>query len=279
MYCHDAPAAREQEENAVYAGYETLKVVAEAGIVTVSFNRPEVKNATNAVMHRELIRIFREIGQDKEARVVILTGEGDCFSAGGDIEGMHRSIDDQPRWIESMTEARDIIMGVVDLDVPVIAKVNGHAIGLGATLALFCDIVIARDTARIADPHVKVGLVAGDGGSVIWPALIGYARAKRYLLTGDPITGAQAAEIGLISEALPADQLDAHVAELAEKLAAGAAVAIRLTKRAVNMSLRQQVDALIEAHLGLETMSHLSDDHREAVTAFIERRPPAFTGR
>ena len=230
-------------------------------------------------MHQELIRIFREIGHDPDARVAVLTGEGDCFSAGGDIDGMHRSIDDQPRWIASMTEARDIILGVVELDVPVIAKVNGHAIGLGATLALFCDIVIAKDTAKIADPHVNVGLVAGDGGSVIWPALIGYAKAKRYLLTGDAITGAEAAEIGLVSEALPADLLDARVATLAQKIAGGAAVAIRLTKRAVNMALRQQLDALIEAHLGLETMSHLSDDHREAVTAFVERRPPVFTGR
>ncbi|MDQ8757612.1 enoyl-CoA hydratase-related protein [Sphingosinicella sp. LHD-64] len=263
----------------MYEGYETLKVVRHGGVVTVSFNRPEVKNATNARMHQELMRIFPEIGRDPEARVAILTGEGDCFSAGGDIKGMQKMLDDQARWIESMTEARDIVLGVVDLDIPVIAKVNGHAIGLGATLALFCDIVIAKDTAKIADPHVKVGLVAGDGGSVIWPALIGYAKAKRYLLTGDPITGAEAAEIGLVTEACPAGELDARVDTIAQQLAAGAAVAIRLTKRAVNMALRQQIDALIEAHLGFETLSHLSADHREAVNAFAEGRTPAFTGR
>jgi enoyl-CoA hydratase len=142
-----------------------------------------------------------------------------------------------------------------------------------------CDIIIARDTARIADPHVKVGLVAGDGGAVIWPALVGYARAKKYLLTGAPITGAEAAAIGLVTEALPADRLDARVAEIADELANGAAVAIRLTKKAINMGLRQQLDALIEAHLGFETMSHLSADHREAVGAFAERRAPSFSGR
>ena len=263
----------------MYEGYEMLKVVREGRIVTVSFNRPQVKNATNPQMHQELVRVFPEIGRDPEAHVVVLTGEGDAFSAGGDIDTLRKSLDDQARWIESMMEARDILFGVIDLDRPVIAKVNGHAIGLGSTLALVCDIIIAKDTAKIIDPHVKIGLVAGDGGSVIWPALVGYARAKKYLLTGDPITGAEAAAIGLVTEAVPADQLDARVDEIARSLANGAAVAIRLTKRAINMSLRQQMDALIEAHLGYETMSHLSVDHREAVTAFLERRDPAFTGR
>jgi enoyl-CoA hydratase len=263
----------------VYEGYETLKIARAGGIVTVTFNRPEVKNATNAQMHQELARIWPDIANDSDARVVIVTGAGDAFSAGGDIAGMKRSLDDHTRWVDSMLEARDILRGVMDLDLPVIAKVNGHAIGLGATLALFCDIVIARDTAKIADPHVKVGLVAGDGGSLIWPALIGYARAKRYLLLGEAITGAQAAEIGLVTEALPGDQLDARVDAIATELAAGAAVAIRLTKRAINMDLRQRFDAMIEAHLGYETMSHLSEDHREAVMAFSEKREPRFTGR
>ena len=262
----------------MYEGYETLKVVREGRIVTVSFNRPEVKNATNPRMHQELVRVFPEIGRDPEAHVVILTGEGDTFSAGGDIGTLRASLDNHVRWAESMEEARNILFGVIDLDRPVIAKVNGHAIGLGSTLALVCDIIIAKDTAKIADPHVKVGLVAGDGGSVIWPALVGYARAKKYLLTGESITGTQAAAIGLVTEALPGDMLDARVDEIAQGLANGAAVAIRLTKKSVNMALRQQMDALIEAHLGYETMSHLSADHREAVTAFAEKRNPVFTG-
>lgn len=263
----------------MYEGYEALEVTRAGKIVTVAFNRPEVKNATNPQMHRELVRIFPEIGRDPDAHVVILTGNGDAFSAGGDLNTLKASLDDQARWVESMLEAREIVMGLIDLDRPVIAKVNGHAVGLGATLALMCDIVIARDKAKIIDPHVGVGLVAGDGGAIIWPALIGYARAKRYLLTGDAITGTEAAAIGLISEALPAEQLDAHVEALATRLAAGASVAIRFTKKAVNMDLRKRVDDMLEAHLGLETMSHLSADHREAVAAFLEKRPPAFTGR
>ena len=262
-----------------YDDYQALKVSREAGVVSVAFNRPEVKNATNPRMHQELVRAFREIGQDSEARVVVLTGEGTAFSAGGDVSTLKSSLDDHVRWNESMTEAADILNGVIDLDVPVIARVNGHAIGLGATLALFCDIIIAVDTAKIADPHVGIGLVAGDGGSIIWPALIGYARAKKYLLTGDAITGAEAAEIGLVSEAVTADRLDERVAYYVDRISNGASVAIRLTKRAVNLELKARVNAMMQAHLGLETMSHLSADHREATMAFLEKRKPVFSGQ
>ncbi len=263
----------------MYDDFETLKITRDGRILTVSFNRPEVRNATNPQMHRELARIFPLIGTDPDTHVVILTGEGDCFSAGGDLNTLRASLDDQARWIASVAEARAILVGLIDLDRPVVARINGHAVGLGATLALCCDIVVARDTAKIADPHVGVGLVAGDGGAVLWPALIGHARAKRYLLTGDPISGAEAARIGLITESAPAEELDDKVAAYAGKLANGAAVAIRLTKKAINMDLRQRMDAMIEAHLGYETMSHLSEDHREAVNAFLEKRTPAFTGR
>jgi enoyl-CoA hydratase len=178
-----------------------------------------------------------------------------------------------------MGEARRILVNLLDLDRPVIARINGHAVGLGATLALFCDITIALDTAKIADPHVKVGLVAGDGGSLIWPILAGHARTRLLLLTGEAITGARAAEIGLITEACTAATLDARVNAIAQELAKGAAVAIRGTKRALNLVLRQQLEAAIDAHLGFETMSYLSEDHREAVTAFVEKRNPVFTGR
>lgn len=263
----------------MYENYETLKITRDGGVVTVAFNRPEVKNATNTLMHQELERIFPEIGRDPDARVVVLTGEGHAFSAGGDISGMQKNLDDPARWVASMIEARNILMGVIDLELPVIAKVNGHAIGLGATLALVCDIVVAKDTALIADPHVKVGLVAGDGGSVIWPALVGYAKAKKYLLTGEGITGAEAERIGLVSEALPKEDLDARVAEIAAEIANGASFAIRLTKKAINMDLRQRMDRLIEAHLGYETMSYLSADHREGVNAFVEKRSPNYSGK
>jgi enoyl-CoA hydratase len=263
----------------MYEGYETLRVERQGKIVTVAFNRPEVRNATNPRMHQELERVFPEIGRDPDANVVILTGAGSAFSAGGDLAQMKLNLNDRARWNESMGEARRILVNLLDLDRPVIARINGHAVGLGATLALFCDITIALDTAKIADPHVKVGLVAGDGGSLIWPILAGHARTRLLLLTGEAITGARAAEIGLITEACTAATLDARVNAIAQELAKGAAVAIRGTKRALNLVLRQQLEAAIDAHLGFETMSYLSEDHREAVTAFVEKRNPVFTGR
>jgi len=264
----------------MYVGYETLAISRAGRVLTVMLNRPEVRNATNALMHQELVRVFGEIRTDAETNVVILTGAGDkAFSAGGDIETMRKSFVDQARWAESMGEARAILEGVIALEQPVIARVNGDAYGLGATLALFCDIIIAVEDARFADPHVKIGLVAGDGGSIIWPLLAGSAKAKRYLLTGDPIGAVEAAEIGLISEATPREKLDECVNALAARLADGATVAIRGTKKAVNMALRQQFETMIEGHLGLETLSHLSTDHLEAIEAFAERRPPKFQGR
>ena len=263
----------------MYEGYETLLIERKGKIVTVTLNRPQVRNATNPRMHQELERIFPEIGADPDAHVVVLTGAGSTFSAGGDLAQMQVSLNDHARWNESMAEARRLLTNLVELDRPVIAKINGHAIGLGATLALFCDVTIALDTAKIADPHVKVGLAAGDGGALIWPLMAGHARVRLKLLTGEAISGAQAAEWGLITEAHPAEALDARVDEIANKLASGAQVAIRGTKRALNMVLRQQIDVLIDAHLGLETMSHLSADHRDAVSAFVEKREPVFTGR
>ncbi|MBT4521211.1 MAG: enoyl-CoA hydratase/isomerase family protein [Halieaceae bacterium] len=262
-----------------YTDYETLNLKRTGKILTVTLNRPEQYNAANALMHQELVRVFQEINHDVDTHVVVLTGAGKAFSAGGDIKAMLKSLDDHQRWAESMREARDLLYAIVDLDRPIIARINGHAVGVGATIALFCDITFAVESALIGDPHVKVGLTAGDGGALIWPLLIGHARAKRLLLTGDTVSAAQAAELGLITEAVPSlEELDTKVDAVAEQLAAGASVAIRTTKRAANMLLRQQLDAVIDGHLGLETLSHLTNDRREAAYAFRDKRKPVFTG-
>jgi enoyl-CoA hydratase len=264
----------------MYDAYETLAISRRGRILTVALNRPEFRNATSTPMHQEFLRVFAEIRTDTETNVVILTGVGEkAFSAGGDVETLRTQYHNQARWIEAMKEARDILYGLISLEQPVICRINGDAFGLGATLALFCDIPIAVETARICDPHVKVGLVAGDGGAVIWPLLVGYAKAKRYLLTGEPIGAVEAAQIGLISEAVPREKLDERVNAIADSLAGGATVAIRGTKRAVNMHLHQQLEALIEGHLGLETQSHLTTDHLEGLNAFKERRAPNFQGK
>lgn len=263
----------------MYDQYEHLQIERRGRILTVTLKSLGSMNPIISAMHGELSRIFHDIAKDRETDVVVLTGAGDVFSAGGDIKSIVKNLDNHARWIETMREARLIIEGLLLLDQPIIARLNGHAIGLGATIALYCDLIVAVDSAMIGDPHVKIGLVAGDGGTVIWPHHIGMARAKEYLLLGDSITAARAAEIGLINYALPAAELDAKVNELADRLAAGAGVAVRGTKRAMNAILRQEIADHMDGNLGLETLSHYSEDHRGAVEAFAEKRKYQFTGR
>jgi enoyl-CoA hydratase len=175
-------------------------------------------------------------------------------------------------------EGKKIIFGLLDLEKPIIAKVRGPAIGLGCTIALFCDVIFAADTARFADPHVKVGVVAGDGGAVIWPQLVGYARAKEYLMTGDPLTANEAERIGLINHVVPETELDARVDAFAKKLAAGAPQAIKYTKVSVNLGLKQLAHTILDASMAYEMVTFTTKDHREAVASFLEKRKPHFTG-
>lgn len=237
-------------------------------------------NGLTTQMRTELTYVFREISRDPDTWVVVLTAAGDrCFSAGGDINKMESFLEDHVGWVNSMPEGREIILSILECDKPVITRINGHAMGLGASIALCGDITVMADEAKIADTHVKVGLVAGDGGALIWPYLIGWMQAKKYLLTGEALSGTQAAEIGLVTESVPRDQLDERVDAWVEKLTSCAPTAVSLTKRALNMAIRQQGQVFQDAHLGLETMSHLSADHRESVMAFLGKRKPQFTGR
>lgn len=263
----------------MYEQYEHLQIERRGKILTVTLKGTTPMNPIISAMHGELSHVFHRIATDRETDVVVLTGAGDVFSAGGDIKSIVKNLDNHARWLETMREARLIVEGLTALDQPIIARVNGHAVGLGATIALYCDLIVAVDTAMIGDPHVKIGLVAGDGGAVIWPHHIGMARAKESLLLGDSMTAARAAEIGLINYAVPAAELDRKVDELADRLAAGAGVAIRGTKRAMNAVLRKQIADHMDGNLGLETLSHYSEDHRGAVHAFAEKRKYQFTGR
>ena len=170
-------------------------------------------------------------------------------------------------------------MDLLEVQQPIIAAVNGPATGLGATLALFSDVIFAADNARIGDPHVRIGVVAGDGGAVIWPWLVGAARAKEFLLTGDLLTAAEAERIGLINRVVPADELMATALTLAQRLAAGPMQAIRGTKVSVNKILRDTVNLVLDTSLALEKQCFATADHREAIQAFVEKREPRFTGR
>jgi enoyl-CoA hydratase len=258
--------------------YRSLALRRDGRVLHVSFNRPEALNAFDTAMHDELERLLGELPRDDATHVVVLTGAGKAFSAGGDVEQMQRLVDRPSLMVPDATMAKRLVMGLLVVPQPVIAKVNGAAMGLGATLALFCDVIFAANHAKIADPHVKVGFVAGDGGAVIWPQLIGYARAKQYLLTGDAITGEEAAAIGLVNFALPAEELDAAVDAWAQRMAGGARRAIQWTKATINVGLKQIAASVMDAGMAYELLSNQTRDHAEAVAAFRGKRAPDFTG-
>jgi enoyl-CoA hydratase len=258
--------------------YHAIAFRREGRVLHATLNRPETLNAINAELEEDLSALFDDVARDEETNVLVLSGAGRAFSAGGDIEQMQKVIDDPDLFLQGMAVGKHIIFSILDCPKPIVAKINGPAIGLGATLALFCDLIIAANHAKIADPHVKVGYVAGDGGAAIWPQLIGYARAKEFLLLGDTVTGEEAARIGLINRAVPAEDLDRTVDEVAQRLASGASRAIQGTKLSINIRLKQVVHSIIDASLAHEALSNLTKDHQEAVNAFREKRAPRFTG-
>ena len=261
-----------------YANYQALGFRREGKVLHVTFNRPDTLNAFDNLLHGEFERFVQEVARDEESHVVVLTGAGKAFSAGGDIDHMQELIDVPSGIYGEIAEGKRLINALLEIPQPIIAKINGAAIGLGATLALFCDISFAADHAKIADPHVKVGFVAGDGGAVIWPQLIGYARAKHYLLTGDAITGAEAAAMGLVNFTCPAAELDAAVDAYAQRLAAGARRAVQWTKATINVGLKQVAASVLEAGAAYEMLSNQTRDHAEAVAAFRTKRAPDFQG-
>lgn len=262
-----------------YSLYTGLKIALDGSILTITINRPEVKNAVNPQIHDEFSRIFSDVGRDPRVSVVVLTGAGEAFSAGGDIDWLSSLQGDPVATSASIENDRRIQNAMLDLEKPIIARVVGPAVGLGCSLALFCDFIYATPEARFADPHVSVALVAGDGGAVIWPQLIGYARAKKYLLTGDPIFGAEAAEIGLITAAVSREEIDSTVAQMAERLSKGATQAIKWTKASINAGLKVTANAIIDRAAGYENLTMLTEDHRIAVQAFKTRTKPEFVGR
>ncbi len=257
--------------------FKTLDLHRDGRILTITITNGPM-NAVDDDLHHELSRVFVDAQDDPGSDLVILTGAGRAFCAGGDMEWFQSMIDETSRFRGIMPDAKRIISTLLELEKPVICRLNGAAAGLGASVALLCDVIIAREDALIGDPHVKVGLVAGDGGAVIWPQLIGYARAKEYLLTGDMLTATDAAAMGLINYAVPADELDAKVAEMADRILSNPRWAVRWTKTAINLPLREIANRVSDAALAYEIVSNATADRQEAVHAFVERRKPRFSG-
>jgi len=256
--------------------YNTLALARQGRLLTITMNRPDSLNAVNFEMHEELADVFRYAANDEHSDVVMLTGAGRAFSAGGDIDHIARNAAKPELFDVEARTAKRIVFAMLDLDKPLVCRLNGHAVGLGATLALLCDVIFAAEGAKIGDPHVGVGLVAGDGGAVIWAHRIGLGRAKEYLLTGEVLTAKKAEEIGLVNHCLPAAELDAAVNAFCERLLNGATQAIRYTKILTNLELKRVAAAVMDAGIAYESLSVRTDDHREAVKALQEKRKPVF---
>lgn len=261
-----------------YDDYETMLFSLRERILTVTLDRPEKLNVFTEEMEYELTRFLIDGALDEDFDIAILTGSGRAFSAGGDVENWMLKNVQHPGRVNTDL-AKRVVFSLLDFPKPIVAKVNGHAVGLGATVALLCDVIFASSEAMIADAHVKLGLSAGDGGAIIWPQLIGYARAREYLMTGEPIPAPKAAQIGLINHSVPPAELDAAVDIFVQKLSRGALRAISATKQTINLGLKHVAAAVMDAGIAHEKLTVYTEDHAEAVRAFLEKRKPAFTGK
>jgi len=256
-------------------------------IATITLNRPDRMNAWTPIMERDVRHAMEAAAADDDVRVIVLTGAGRAFCAGGDVKGMSSGTlmggdgSKKSRFDRGPIAAangRRLVENMLDVEQPIIGAINGDAVGLGATIALLCDIIVVSEKARFADTHVKVGIVAGDGGAVIWPLLIGPHRAKEFLMRGNFINGAEAAKIGMVNYAVAPDQVMSKARELAQELADGPTWAIRWSKLAVNKWLKQQANLILDASLAYEMMTFGTEDQKEAARAFVEKRKPNYVG-
>src|SRR5579863_6607685 len=265
-------------ETMKYGEYQHLQFERkDDGILLITINRPEVLNATNARLHWELSRVWLDIADDDETNVIVVTGAGRAFSAGGDLEMIQAMAASPDNIGKAMKEAGDIVYNMINLDKPIISAINGVAVGAGLAVAFMADISIASESMRITDGHLRLGVAAGDHAVIVWPLLCGMAKAKYYLMTADFIDGKEAERIGLVSLCVPADKLMDKAMEVARKLARGPQQAVRFTKRSLNNWLRVAGPAF-DASLALEMMGFFSADLSEGVAALQEKRQPSFPG-
>ena len=245
------------------------------GVLVIVINKPEVLNATDASLHRQLADVWREVSRDPAVRVAIITGAGRAFSAGGDLAMIEDAVGDFAGAAMLMREARDLVQGVADCEKPIISAINGVAVGAGLVVGLMADISIMSESARFTDGHLRLGVAAGDHAAMLWPLLCGLARARYYLLTSDFIDGREAERIGLVSRGVPAENLMDEALRVARKLADGPQMAARWTKKALNGWL-ELAGPIFEASLGYEVLCFLGDEAAEGVRALREKRSPDF---
>jgi enoyl-CoA hydratase len=259
-----------------YGDYRHLRFDREPdGVLLMTIDRPEAMNATNERLHWELSRVWLTVDADPAARVVLVTGAGRAFSAGGDLAMIERMAADPAARDRAMREAADLVYNMVNLDKPVVSAINGVAVGAGLVVALLADVSVMAESARFTDGHTRLGVVAGDHAAIVWPILCGMAKAKYYLLTSDFVDGREAERVGLVSLCVPDDRLLPTARDVAGRLGRGSQPAIRGTKRALNNWLRQ-AGPIFDHSLALEMLTFTLPDVLEGVRAIREKRPPAF---
>ena len=259
-----------------YENYERLTFERrDAGVLVITMNRPDHYNATDEQLHTELAKVWLDVGADPETRVAVITGAGKAFSAGGDFEMIERMIGSYERVTYMLTEMADMVYNVLNCEKPIISAINGPAVGAGLVIALSADISICAEDARLGDGHVRLGVAAGDHAAILWPLLAGMAKARYYLLTGEMLTGSEAERLGMVSLALPRDEVLPKALEVAGSLAKGSATAIRFTKKALNNWVKQAAP-IFEQSAAYEMLGFMGPDVVEGVAALKEKREPRF---
>jgi enoyl-CoA hydratase len=260
-----------------YASYHHLLTERRAnGVLLITMNRPEVYNAADEEMHNQLSRIWTDVARDEDTRVAVITGAGKAFSAGGDLAMVTRIAGNYDRATRMMDEMSDLVYNMVNCPKPIVSAINGVAVGAGLVIGLLADISICAADAKLGDGHVKLGAAAGDHAAIIWPLLCGMAKARYHLLTGEMVDGTEAERIGLVSKALPRDEVLTEALRVADVLATGSQLAIRLTKRALNGWLRV-AGPIFDQSAAYEMLTFMGPDLIEGTAALREKRPPKFS--
>jgi len=257
-------------------GYHTILVEKDQAVATVTLTRPEARNALDLAMREELATAFRDFRGDAAVRVVIVTGAGGHFCAGGDVKAMRRRVT-AAEGRARMQMMSEMVMEIASFEHPVIAMVDGFAVGAGCNLALACDLIVASDRARFGEVFARVGLIPDAGGTYFLPRRVGLARAKELVFTAEVIDAAEAARIGLVNRVVPAAELRAVTYELARKIAEGPPKVLGMGKALLNRSLETDLARALELEAASQVIAMESEEHREGVAAFFEKRPPRFT--
>jgi enoyl-CoA hydratase len=260
----------------MFSGYQHLRLERRGnGVLLITLDRPDRYNAADEQMHTELARVWADVSSDPGTRVAVITGAGRAFSAGGDLDMVRRMAGHHDRVAHMLSEMSDLVYNIINCEKPVVSAINGVAVGAGTVVALLADISICALDARLGDGHVRLGVAAGDHAAILWPLLCGMAKARYYLLTGEMITGAEAERIGLVSKAVPRDQVLGEALRVADSLAAGSQLAIRWTKRSLNNWLKM-AGPIFDQSAAYEMLGFMGPDVLEGVAALTGKREPRF---